>query len=38
MQDLKPVYKAIDKATAELELEKLADKWQKKYPIVIESW
>jgi putative transposase len=38
LQDLKPVYKAIDKATAELELEKLADKWQKKYPIVIESW
>ena len=38
MSDLKPVYKAIDKATAELELEKLAEKWQKKYPIVIESW
>jgi putative transposase len=38
MQDLKPVYKAIDKASAEFELEKLAEKWQKKYPIVIESW
>jgi putative transposase len=38
IQDLKPVYKAIDKISAELELEKLAEKWQKKYPIVIESW
>jgi len=26
------------KQPAELELEKLAEKWQKKYPIVIESW
>lgn len=38
MKDLKPVYKAIDKVAAEFELEKLAEKWQKKYPIVIESW
>ena len=38
IQDLKPVYKAIDKISAELELDKLAEKWQKKYPIVIESW
>lgn len=38
IQDLKPVYKAIDKISAELELDKLAKKWQKKYPIVIDSW
>ena len=38
MQNLKPVYQAVSKEMAENELEKLAEKWQKKYPIVIESW
>ena len=38
MQDLKLVYKATNKSTAEEALEKLADKWGKKYPIVIRSW
>ena len=38
MQDLKQVYKASNKATAEQALEKLAEKWESKYPIVIRSW
>ena len=38
IQDLKPVYKAISKETAELELLKLEEKWGKKYPVVIKSW
>ena len=38
IQDLKPVYKAINKETAELELLKLEEKWGKKYPVVIKSW
>ena len=38
MQDLKKVYRADTKITAELELESLADKWGKKYPVVIDSW
>jgi putative transposase len=38
MKDLKPVYQAVSKQMAENELEKLAESWQKKYPIVIESW
>lgn len=38
MGDLKPVYRAVSKEMGELELEKLAGKWQKKYPVVIESW
>ncbi len=38
MQDLKQVYKAPNKATAEQALEKLAEKWESKYPIVIRSW
>ena len=38
MQDLKPVYKAINKESAEFELDKLEEKWGKKYPVVINSW
>jgi putative transposase len=36
--DLKPVYKAPTKDMAEVNLEKLAEKWSKKYPVVIKSW
>lgn len=38
MKELKCVYKAETKDLAELELDKLADKWGTKYPIVIKSW
>lgn len=38
LSDLKPVYKAVTKELAELNLEKLAEKWSKKYPVVIKSW
>lgn len=38
MSNLKPVYQAVSKTLAAQELEKLAEKWQKKYPVVIESW
>lgn len=38
MQNLKPVYQAVNIQSAELELKKLAEKWQQKYPVVIESW
>ncbi len=38
MKDLKQVYQAISKEAAELELDKLEEKWGKKYPIVINSW
>lgn len=38
MRDLKKVYRADTKTTAEAELESLADKWGKKYPVVIDSW
>ncbi len=38
IRDLKLVYKADTKDIAETELLNLADKWEKKYPIVIESW
>lgn len=38
MSDLKPVYKAATKELAELNLETLAQKWNKKYPVVIKSW
>lgn len=38
MKDLKPVYKAVNKQTAEIELDKLDEKWKNKYPIVIRSW
>lgn len=38
ISELKPVYQAETKELAELNLEKLAEKWGKKYPIVINSW
>ena len=38
MVDLKLVYKAVNKVTAEFELDKLEKKWGEKYPIVIKSW
>lgn len=38
MKDLKSVYKAVSKEAAELELDKLEQKWGKHYPIVINSW
>lgn len=38
MADLKLVYKADTKELAEMALEKLAEKWSKKYPVVIDSW
>ena len=38
IKDLKKVYRADTKDMAEIELENLAEKWKKKYPIVIESW
>ena len=38
MQDLKRVYQAISKEAAEIELDRLEEKWGNKYPIVINSW
>ena len=36
--ELKKVYKAFTKEEAESELNKLEEKWGKKYPIVFNSW
>ncbi|UFH58176.1 IS256 family transposase [Sulfurovum mangrovi] len=38
MKDLKVVYQAVSKDAAELELDRLEEKWGLKYPIVIQSW
>lgn len=38
MKDLKPVYQADTREAAEMALLELADKWEKKYPVVIQSW
>ena len=38
LKDLKLVYRAVNKAVAEDELSKLSEKWESKYPVVIESW
>lgn len=38
MKDLKLVYRADNKEIAETELLSLAQKWEKKYPVVIDSW
>ncbi len=38
MVDLKRVYRAANKDLAESELDRLSDKWNDKYPIVIRSW
>ena len=36
--DLKTVYGAVSKETAETQLDALAGKWGEMYPIVIKSW
>ena len=36
--ELKKVYQAFTKEEAEIELDKLEEKWGKKYPIIFESW
>jgi putative transposase len=38
MKDLKLVYKASTRENAELELNRLDERWGSKYPIVIKSW
>ncbi|RXJ77864.1 IS256 family transposase [Arcobacter sp. F155] len=38
MKDLKLIYQAISKESAEEALVQLENKWGKKYPIVIQSW
>ncbi len=38
MADLKPVYQALNIAEAQEKLEVLSEKWNKKYPVVIQSW
>lgn len=38
IKDLKEVYKASNKETAEHNLDKLEEKWGKRYPVVIKSW
>lgn len=38
MKDMKPVYQAATKDLAEMELDKLENRWGQKYPIAISSW
>lgn len=38
MRDLKPVYRAVSKQAAEVELDKLEQKWGDQYPVVLRSW
>jgi transposase-like protein len=38
MQDLKKVYQAINKNSAEYVLDNLEEKWGKKYPAILKSW
>lgn len=38
LADLKCVYQAPTKSSAEVALENLSAKWKEKYPVVIESW
>ena len=38
MSELKAVYQADNEQIAQEETEKLAERWQKKYPMVIGSW
>ena len=38
MKDLKEVYRAVSKDSAETKLLQLEERWGKKYPIVINSW
>ena len=37
-KELKAVYQSFTKEEAQLELDKLEEKWGKKYPIVFQSW
>ena len=37
-KELKSVYQAFTKEEAESELDKLEEKWGKKYPVVFQSW
>ena len=36
--ELKKVYQAFTKEEAEIELDKLEEKWGKRYPIIFDSW
>lgn len=36
--DMKSIYKSVTLEYAELELEKFAEKWGKKYPTAVKSW
>lgn len=38
MKELRPVYQAVSKEAASQQLEKLSEKWSKKYRVVIGSW
>lgn len=38
VRDLKSVYKATTEEIALAQLDMLKDKWEKKYPVVIDSW
>ena len=38
LRDLKTVYGAVSKETAETQLDILDSKWGETYPIVIKSW
>ncbi len=38
LKDLKTVYRAVNKETAEANLDSLESKWGEQYPIVIKSW
>lgn len=38
LKDLKKVYQASKKETAEKKLNELEQKWGKKYPVIIKSW
>ena len=38
MTDLKCVYKAVNRMESEVKFVELAEKWEKKYPVVIASW
>ena len=38
MKELKSVYGAVNRSTAETALEAFADKWAKAYPLVVSSW
>ena len=38
MRNLKPDYQAVSIEEAEMESANLTEKWEKKYPIVLESW